>query len=372
MSTQDAADAPVGTVADDYDGRYYASHLGEADYSWENAHWRDFFLTAATRVRALTNARTVLDAGCARGLFVQALRTQGMEAVGFDISEDAIESAHSDVRPFVWVGSITDPIEGRFDLVTCIEVLEHLSEDAAQTAIDNLCSAGDLILLSSTPTDFREPTHINVRPTTSWITDFAERGFFRRSDVDLGFLTPWAALLSREDLSVPAVVHRYESQLVSLREEVREKRAALLESHRQLAELHRSAPAGASDRELELQSTVAELRRREEEQRLRAVAAETNVLTTRDHVIGLEEATASMRRRAETAERRLDRLERNVRTLRKRVASLRRREAQATEQRDEARHSARRLRRERDAVLSSRTWRWAQRLRHPVAGRRAV
>ena len=41
----------------------------------------------------------------------------------------------------------------------------------------------DDILFSSTPDDFDEPTHVNVRPASWWIERFAERGFAARRRV---------------------------------------------------------------------------------------------------------------------------------------------------------------------------------------------
>jgi len=68
----------------------------------------------------------VLDAGCAIGFLVEALRERGVDARGFDISEYAISQVPEHLQPYCTLGSITDEIDGRYDLITCIEVLEHL------------------------------------------------------------------------------------------------------------------------------------------------------------------------------------------------------------------------------------------------------
>src|SRR5262249_184351 len=98
----------------------------------------------------------------------------------------------ADIKPFCRVASATEPLEGRWDLITCIEVLEHLDEGAGRRAIVNICAATDDVLFSSTPDDFEEPTHVNVRPTPWWLGRFAERAFALDVDFDATFVAPHA------------------------------------------------------------------------------------------------------------------------------------------------------------------------------------
>jgi len=294
----------AGTTDEDYSAAYYAAHLGEdADYGWHNEAWRNFFRQAADRLVAVANPATALDVGCAKGLLVQALAEKGVDARGFDISTHAIESATPEVRSRLSVGSVTEPIEGRWSLISCIEVLEHVSPVDAQQAIDNMCAATDLILFSSSPTDFREPTHVNVNPTGTWVRWFAERGFYRRTDVNLSFLSAWAVLLERADLHAADVVQRYEDQFTSLNAEVLERRQAMLEKFREDSQRDDEAAEQARLSEAAAQSRVAELERQ--------------LLTQRDHVIGTEAAAARASVELDATVRRL----RAARTAGKRQAT---------------------------------------------------
>ncbi len=272
-----------GTRSEDYSGTYYDdAHLGGYDnYSWDNEEWRTFFLSLADRVVGIVNPRSVLDVGCARGLFVQALAATGLQASGIDISEHAIATAHVDVRDRLRVASATEPLGGPYDLVACIEVLEHMSPVDAQRAIDNIAAATDLVLFSSSPTDHDEPTHINTRPAEQWAAWFAERGFFRRTDVDLSFLSPWAVLFERRELTLHTLAHRYEQQLAAVTTELMEKRQALLESHRRISSLNEQLESGVSGKMAEQAAQV-------ERWRAEVLAARHQLLTTRDHVIGTE------------------------------------------------------------------------------------
>jgi GT2 family glycosyltransferase/SAM-dependent methyltransferase len=168
-------------------------------------HWLNFFGNVADYIVRLLQPKRVLDAGCAMGFLVEALWDRGVEAWGIDISSFAISRARPDIRPYCVVGSIAESLPGgHFDLITCIEVLEHLSPRETELAIDRLCGASDSILFSSTPSDLSETTHQNVRPILSWIQLFAERGFYPDMLFDAQFLTPHAMLLRRREEPLPA------------------------------------------------------------------------------------------------------------------------------------------------------------------------
>lgn len=277
--TSSGRNVGLTTSSEDYGGAYYASHLGGSDsYSWDSDSWREFFTRMARRILDLSPATTVLDVGCAKGLLVQALVESGADAYGVDISEHAVESAHRDVRDRLRVGSATDPIEGRYDLITCIEVLEHMEASQALDAMDAICAATDRIVFSSSPLDLAEPTHINVHETRQWAAWFADRGFFRRTDADLGFITPWAIMLERAPLSPREVVDRYESAIGPLIGETLAKREALLAAHREISRLEGGGAGGA------LAEQVALVKKFEQE----VMDARRAQLVNRDHVVGIE------------------------------------------------------------------------------------
>ncbi len=198
--------------------------------------WLRFFGTIADRIVADIAPRRVLDAGCAFGLLVEALRSRDVEASGIDVSPFAIAQASDSVRPFCRLGSITEELDGRYDLIVCIEVLEHLSPAEAESALDNLCRHADDILFSSSPVDFKEPTHLNVRPPESWAEQFARRGFFRDVDFDAGFVTPWAVRFRHPAVPIHRIVRDYERWYAAMAIERNTLRSELDQSQRQLVE----------------------------------------------------------------------------------------------------------------------------------------
>src|SRR5438105_293935 len=116
-----------------YDKNYFAHYLNstkKGTLAYErNEHWQRFFGTIADHIVNDIGPRTVLDAGCAMGFLVEALRDRGVEAYGVDISDYAISQVRSDVKPYCKVGSITEPLDSKYDLIVSIEVLEHLNPE---------------------------------------------------------------------------------------------------------------------------------------------------------------------------------------------------------------------------------------------------
>jgi hypothetical protein len=278
----------TGTTAADYSRRYY-SHYSDTDekYEWDSPGWRRWFLMVARNALALTGpVRTALDVGCAQGLLVQALAHEGVDATGFDISPTAIEGAHEEVRNRIRLGSATEPIEDRYDLITCVEVLEHLSPADALIAVDNMCSATDLLLISSTPGDYDEPTHVNVHPLADWASALAARGFYRRIDADLSFMTPWAVLYERSDLTPRDIVHRYETMNYPMRLELLAKREQLLLAHRDLAKLENA-------------EELAELRHQLMRHRDNAIGIEASMQASREQIDSLHGLVGALQRELE-------------------------------------------------------------------------
>lgn len=182
-----------------YDSEYYDTpgRLGPGTYSLENPHWFRFYSLAADEIVRVLKPWTFLDVGCAKGFLVECLRNRGVEAYGFDTSEYALSQVRADMKPYCWVGSIADSLTKDYDVIACIEVCEHLAENEAAEAIRQMTSHTETMLFSSTPADFSEPTHINVRPVIDWLRIFARLSFGPDTEFDCGFLAPQAMLLRR-------------------------------------------------------------------------------------------------------------------------------------------------------------------------------
>ena len=229
------------TIASWYDEDYYQHHCGSVPYE-RNDYWLAFFHGIADQIVRSLQPRRVLDAGCAKGFLVEALWERGVETYGIDISEHAIREVRLDMQPYCRRASLTDPIEGRFNLVTCFEVLEHIASEDTRLVIQNLTSVTDAILFSSSPTDLTEPTHINVQPTIGWLRLFADNGFAPDLGYDASFITPHAFLLRR-------VAERYPDDVLILFSELIRHKLTLTDRHRQLDHLNNQVKALQSEKQ---------------------------------------------------------------------------------------------------------------------------
>lgn len=203
---------------------YYQNYWTEnGGTSYENLEeFQVFIRSAAEYIKKEYHPQTVLDAGCAMGLLVAALRDLGVEAYGVDLSEYAISRVREDIRPYCAVGSLADPLPNslprRYDLVVSIEVLEHMPEEDGKKSIANLCTMSDQILFSSVPDDTTDPTHINLHETPYWCGLFAKQGFFSAEEKKPLFLPRHARFFQRK--SVSASVELYEEKLQNYEEQV--------------------------------------------------------------------------------------------------------------------------------------------------------
>lgn len=288
MSEQATSTSPARqeTPEAEYGPSYYLNYWGGGPYE-RNERWLKFFGDVADGIVRDFHPSSALDAGCAMGFLVETLHERGVDASGIDISEYAISQVDQSVADRCGVASLTKPLAGHYDLITCIEVLEHLPPTETDLAIANLCAATDRLLISSTPGDFGEPTHLNVQPPESWSAKLAQQGFLRDLEHDLSYISPWAALYSRQDEPPAEIVRRYDRAWWRLRREVTEVRESLLQSHDQLAKLE---GGGGVENRPEL---LEELDRRNEE-----------ILRLRDLLIGMDaELGAAMGRVAEMEDR---------------------------------------------------------------------
>ncbi|HYU96022.1 MAG TPA: bifunctional 2-polyprenyl-6-hydroxyphenol methylase/3-demethylubiquinol 3-O-methyltransferase UbiG [Sphingomicrobium sp.] len=101
------------------------------------------------------DGRTALDVGCGAGLLTEPLARLGARVSGIDASPELIAVAREHAAAMglaidYHAGDVQE-LDGRFDLLTCLEVIEHVADPAAfvQALAARLAPGGLLIL--STP-----------------------------------------------------------------------------------------------------------------------------------------------------------------------------------------------------------------------------
>ena len=348
---------------------YYFHHCCGAPYE-RNEHWLNFFAQVAEKIIRKINPRIVLDVGCAKGFLVEALRDRGVEAYGIDVSEYAISQVREDVKLYCRVASILDPLDMNYDLVTCIEVLEHLPSQDAENAIRNMTQHTERILFSSTPADFKEVTHHNVQPLEYWAKLFAQYGFFRDLDFDASFIVSHAICFKKVRDPVFKVIGEYERKLWWLTKETQ----SLRELAGDLREKLRS-----QEQEFN-RINEASCRLKEEKEVLQQLnsALQDNIQTYKDRLHHLEQRLEEVKERAQSLMKDLAQAKQQLKEREEQEQTLRGGLAQAQEELQEREEQEQALKGELTqihqqlqgaqtyiaAVQSSIGWRLLERIRH--------
>ncbi len=132
----------------------------------------DFELRRRFLLEHLRTGGRVLDLGCGSGVFTQEMARVGVQAVGVEIADAAVERARAQ-HPELLFGLV--PIEGplpfedgSFELVWASEVIEHVADTARWLSEVRrvLAAAGKLLITT--------PSHGRMRVAVGGIERFSE------------------------------------------------------------------------------------------------------------------------------------------------------------------------------------------------------
>jgi 2-polyprenyl-6-hydroxyphenyl methylase/3-demethylubiquinone-9 3-methyltransferase len=112
-------------------------------------HWQ-----CDEHVRTPLEGKTALDVGCAAGLLTEPLARLGAKVTGIDAAPELIEVARDHAAAMgleidYRAGDVQE-LEGQFDLITSMEVIEHVADPAAFVgALAKRLAPGGLLILST-------------------------------------------------------------------------------------------------------------------------------------------------------------------------------------------------------------------------------
>jgi 2-polyprenyl-6-hydroxyphenyl methylase/3-demethylubiquinone-9 3-methyltransferase len=100
------------------------------------------------------DGRTALDVGCGAGLLAEPLARLGATVTGLDAAPELIavarEHAAGQGLEIDYRAGELEGLEGQFDLVTCMEVIEHVADPAAFVrALARHLTPGGLLIMST-------------------------------------------------------------------------------------------------------------------------------------------------------------------------------------------------------------------------------
>jgi 2-polyprenyl-3-methyl-5-hydroxy-6-metoxy-1,4-benzoquinol methylase len=184
-------------MQDLYNEEYYKNNLGPIPCTWDDPTWRNHVGNIAKEFVQLYNPKTFIDAGCGIGLLVDEMEKRGVESYGFDISEYGVSVAQENGLNCVTATLPHVPKDWQADLVSCIEVLEHLNQEQAEASVASICGmAKEYIVFSSTPDDTTEASHHCVKPEEFWTKLFEQQKFLKIDTAK--YIAPHAIVFQRK------------------------------------------------------------------------------------------------------------------------------------------------------------------------------
>ncbi len=120
----------------------------------------------------------MLDVGCGAGAWLKAFADEGCDVFGID--SDGIRTEKLLIaRESLAICDLEQPLrlDRRYDLVTCLEVAEHLSPGRASSLVADLCRLGDVVVFSAAVPGQGGTHHVNEQWPSYWIDLFGQNGF---------------------------------------------------------------------------------------------------------------------------------------------------------------------------------------------------
>ena len=136
----------------------------------------------------------VLDVGCGTGALLRSLKNKKVNVLGMEKSKKAIKMCKKkgvDVIKFDIVHD-KDPFpERKFDIVTSMEVAEHIPESASKEYLNLLCRHSQIVIFTAAVPGQGGKNHLNEQPHRYWIERFENRGYSLLNNVTKKMKKKW-------------------------------------------------------------------------------------------------------------------------------------------------------------------------------------
>lgn len=162
------------------------------DSHFYKTHSNDSLQSAKAIVPLILNAfpvDSVVDIGCGVGTWLSVFRTCGVNSVrGFDVNDLPSGNYFIDKNCIETRCDFSDRdflLNIKSDLCICLEVAEHLPDEAAGVLVKNLVNVSPVIIFSAAYPGQGGLNHINEQPPWYWREKFHDNGY-----MEIDFLRP--------------------------------------------------------------------------------------------------------------------------------------------------------------------------------------
>jgi len=177
-----------------YDENYFERGIKsnwQGGYSW--THFGGLFTeTASFLIEMFPQATSYLDAGCAKGFLIRALRESGKECWGFDHSAWAMDHAEPEALPFMERAGVDEVrLDRQVDILLAFDLLSQLTEAQARAFLQRARERTNMAIIAvitslesgeetqphGSSLVGRDGSHVTFRQRTWWDALFKEAGW---------------------------------------------------------------------------------------------------------------------------------------------------------------------------------------------------
>lgn len=139
---------------------------GAYHYQWYNSGEPDWYKKCVDRCLSfcsrnnIADYNNVLDVGCGDGLVSDLLYDNGFDVTGIDNDETAIQLAREHGQGVFRLEDINKPFKGRWELMVCLNVIEHLEDPEAIKRIFDRNITKAAIIITDMPQKNPSPYHV--------------------------------------------------------------------------------------------------------------------------------------------------------------------------------------------------------------------
>lgn len=167
-------------------------------YDYINAGSTRSAKAVVPKVLSLLGPESILDIGCGAGAWCRVWKDHGIQNI-LGMDGDYVDNDSLLIPNDCFIrANLSTPINinQKFDLVTSLEVAEHIDEKYADIFINNLITHGDVILFSAAVPGQGGEFHINEQPLEYWRKKFYDNDYecfdpIRKQILNLKQVEPW-------------------------------------------------------------------------------------------------------------------------------------------------------------------------------------